>query len=74
MSDFGKILILLGILLVVFGLVLLLAGRSGLPVGRLPGDIVWRGRNTTVYIPIVTSIILSIALSLVLYLIARFSR
>jgi Protein of unknown function (DUF2905) len=70
-SDLGKLLILAGGLLVVFGAVLLLAGRTSIPLGRLPGDIVYRGRNTTFYFPIVTSILLSIVLSLVVYLIGR---
>ena len=74
MNELGKILIFFGVLLAVIGLVLLLAGRANLPIGRLPGDIVYRGKNTTVYFPIMTSIVLSIVLSLVLYLISRFSR
>jgi len=74
MNELGKILIFFGVLLAVIGLVLVLAGRAHLPVGRLPGDIVYRGKNTTVYFPIMTSIVLSIVLLLVLYLISRFSR
>jgi hypothetical protein len=74
MNELGKILIFFGVLLAVIGLVLVLAGRANLPIGRLPGDIVYRGKNTTVYFPIMTSIVLSIVLSLVLYLISRFSR
>jgi DUF2905 family protein len=74
MTEFGKILIFFGVLLVVFGLLLLLGGRAHLPIGRLPGDIVYRGKHTTFYFPIVTSIVLSILLSLILYLIGRFSR
>ena len=74
MADLGKILILFGGLLVVFGLILVFGGRAHLPIGRLPGDIVYRGKNTTVYFPIVTSIILSIVLSLIFYLISRISR
>ncbi|MGZ4812009.1 MAG: DUF2905 domain-containing protein [Terriglobales bacterium] len=74
MGELGKILIFLGILLAVFGVVLVLGGRLHLPIGRLPGDIVYRGKNTTFYFPIVTSIVISIVLSLVLYLISRFSR
>jgi len=54
--------------------VLLIAGRSGLPIGRLPGDIVYRGKNTTIYFPIVTSIVLSVILSLAFYLWNRFGR
>ncbi len=71
MSDLGKLLIVAGGLLVVFGAVLLLAGRAGIPIGHLPGDIVYRGKNTTFYFPIVTSILLSIVFSLVFYLISR---
>ena len=74
MNELGKILIFLGVLLVVFGVVLVFGGRWHLPIGRLPGDIVYRGKNTTVYFPIVTSILISVVLSLVLYLIGRFGR
>jgi hypothetical protein len=70
-SDLGKLLILAGGLLVALGAVLLLAGRTGIPFGRLPGDIVYRGKNTSFYFPIVTCILLSIVLSLVFYLIGR---
>lgn len=71
MSDVGKVLIAFGLLLVVLGAVLLLGGKWNLPIGRLPGDIVYRGKNTTVYFQIVTSILLSILLSLVLWLFSR---
>lgn len=74
MSDFGKILIVLGIVLVVAGLALVLLGRTNLPIGRLPGDILYRGKNTTFYFPLATSILLSVVLSLVLYVISRFRR
>jgi hypothetical protein len=53
---------------------LILSARLHLPLGRLPGDIVYRGKNTTVYFPIVTSIALSVILSAVLYLVSRFRR
>ncbi len=74
MAEFGKSLVLLGIVLVVTGLGLILLGRSHLPIGRLPGDIFYRGKNTTVYFPLATSLLLSVALSIVLYLINRFRR
>jgi hypothetical protein len=70
-SDVGKLLIVAGGLLVILGVLLLLAGRTSFPLGRLPGDIVYRGKNTTFYFPIATSILLSIVFSLVLYLIGR---
>lgn len=74
MADFGKLLVLLGILLAVAGFVLILLGRTGLPLGRLPGDIFYRGKNTTVYFPLATSLLLSVVISLLLYLISRFRR
>jgi DUF2905 family protein len=73
-SELGKVLVFVGAVIVVIGALLMLGGRWHLPMGRLPGDIVYRGKNTTVYFPIVTSILISIVLSVVLYLIGRFSR
>ena len=74
MIDIGKLLVILGLILLGLGLVLVLLGRAGLPIGRLPGDIVYRGKTTTFYFPVATSIIVSIVLSLVLYVISRFRR
>ncbi|MGA7400398.1 MAG: DUF2905 domain-containing protein [Candidatus Sulfotelmatobacter sp.] len=74
MADFGKLLVLLGLVLVVAGIVLILLGRTHVPLGRLPGDIFYRGKNTTVYFPLATSLLVSVVLSLVLYLISRFRR
>ena len=71
MADLGRMLIFLGGLLLVFGLVLVFAGKLNLPIGRLPGDIVYRGKHTTFYFPLVTSIVLSLILSLVLYVVNR---
>jgi DUF2905 family protein len=70
----GKLLILAGAALVVVGFVVVLAGRANLPVGRLPGDILYRGRSTTFYFPIVTCIVLSIILSFIMYVANRFLR
>jgi Protein of unknown function (DUF2905) len=74
MIDIGKLLVILGLILLGLGLVLVLLGRTGLPIGRLPGDIVYRGKTTTFYFPVATSIIVSIVLSLVFYVISRFRR
>jgi preprotein translocase subunit SecY len=70
-AEFGKILVFVGVLIALFGIVLIFAGRMHLPIGRLPGDIVYRGKNTTFYFPLATCIVLSVVLSLVLYLVAR---
>ncbi|MGB7556856.1 MAG: DUF2905 domain-containing protein [Candidatus Korobacteraceae bacterium] len=67
-------LIFVGGLLLVFGIILVLAGKMNLPLGRLPGDIVYCGKNTTFYFPLVTSILLSVILSLVLYFVNRMRR
>jgi hypothetical protein len=74
MADLGKIVIFVGIILTVGGLVLVLLGRTNLPLGRLPGDIIYRGKNTTLYFPLATSILLSVVLSVLLYVISRFRR
>ncbi len=74
MTDLGKILIAVGAMIVVIGVVVLLLGRLNVPVGRLPGDIVYRGKHSTIYFPIVTSILLSIVLSLLFYFLGRMQR
>lgn len=71
MAEFGKILVFFGVLLLALGALFLLLGRTSLPVGRLPGDILYPGKNTTFYFPLTTSILLSAVLSLVLYVIGR---
>jgi len=72
MNEFGKLLIVVGLVLIVGGAALILLGRTGLPLGKLPGDILYRGKNTTFYFPLATSILLSVVVSLVLYLVGRF--
>ena len=74
MTGLGKLLIVFGGILVVAGLIVILAGKANLPLGRLPGDITYRGKNTTFYFPLVTSIVLSIVLSLIMWIVGRFSR
>jgi hypothetical protein len=61
----------LGLVIVGIGLVLMLLGRTHLPIGRLPGDILYRGKHRTFYFPLATSIVVSVVLSLVLYLVGR---
>ncbi len=73
-TDLGKILIVLGVVLLFAGLLLLLLGRTNLPLGRLPGDILYRGKNTTFYFPLATSVLLSVLLSVILYVIGKWRR
>ena len=72
MREIGKMLVFAGVALTAVGaLVWLGAGRVGLPfrLGRLPGDIAYQGKNGSFYFPIVTCILLSVALSMVMWLV-----
>jgi len=73
-TDIGKMLAFLGLILLVVGGALMLLGRTNLPLGRLPGDILYRGKNSTFYFPLATSILLSVVLSLLLYVIGRWKH
>ena len=74
MAEMGRLLLILGIALVVIGGIIMLLGRTGVPLGRLPGDILYRGKNTTFYFPLATSILVSVVLSIILFLIGRMKR
>jgi hypothetical protein len=71
MTDLGKLLLVLGGVILVAGAVLLLAGKFNLPLGRLPGDIIYRGKNSVFYFPLATCIVISLVLSLLLWLFGR---
>jgi membrane protein implicated in regulation of membrane protease activity len=69
-TELGKLLIVFGVVIALVGLALTLAGR--LPwFGRLPGDIYVQRGNWSFYFPLATSILVSVVLTLVLYLIGR---
>ena len=74
MTDLGKLLLVFGGAIVVAGTVLLLAGRFNLPLGHLPGDIAYRGKNTVFYFPLTTCIVISVVLSLLFWLFGRGHR
>ena len=74
MSDLGKVLILCGGVLVVIGVLLVVLGRTNLPFGRLPGDILYRGKHTTFYFPLVTCILLSVVVSLLMYVVNHWRK
>ena len=74
METIGRYLILGGIILLILGGLAFLAGKVGLPLGRLPGDIRIVGRNGAFYFPLTTCILLSVILSVILTLISRFWR
>jgi Protein of unknown function (DUF2905) len=77
LRELAKGLVILGVVLVAVGALLFFAGRpDALPfrIGRLPGDIVYRGKHGTFYFPLMTSIALSVVLTLVFWLLNLFRR
>jgi len=71
MENFGRYLIIGGIILIVVGGGVYLAAKLGLPLGHLPGDIRIEGQNGSFYFPITSSILGSVVLTIVLNVIAR---
>jgi len=71
-QQFGKWLVAAGAIIIVIGLLVMLLGKVGL--FRLPGDLSFGGRNWRIYFPIASSILLSILLTLILWLISHFRR
>lgn len=69
LREFGKSLILLGLIVAGLGVVLFLGGRLPLRLGRLPGDIAVAGRRGSFYFPVVTCLLLSVAFTLVMWLV-----
>ena len=67
----GRVLILSGLVLVAVGLLISFSDRLPFRLGRLPGDIYIHGRNTTFYFPLVTCIVLSVLVSVVMWLFRR---
>jgi hypothetical protein len=67
----GRLLILAGLALVVLGVLVIAFNRFNIPLGRLPGDVVWRGKNSTFYFPWVTCLVISVVLTLLFSLFNR---
>jgi ribose/xylose/arabinose/galactoside ABC-type transport system permease subunit len=74
MTNIARILVTLGVMLVLVGGLLYLADRLGLPLGRLPGDIRIGNENLTCFIPLATSLVLSVVLTILLNVIVRLLR
>ena len=74
LRELGRALLIFGAVSVVVGAVLYFGVRMGLRLGRLPGDIIHRGEHTTFYFPIVTGLVVSIALSILHWLFSSFRR
>lgn len=75
MNSLGKSLIIIGVMISIIGVGLVIFSRFKIPfLGRLPGDIVIQKKNFTFYFPLATSIVVSLVLSLILYIISRLHR
>jgi hypothetical protein len=72
--ELGKLLLVCGIGLAVVGAFLFASGKLPFRLGRLPGDIAYKGSNSSFYFPIVTCILLSVVLSLVMWAVNHFRR
>ena len=73
--QLGKMLVIAGVVLVGLGLVLTLGSRfSFFGLGKFPGDIAYKGKNVSFYFPIVTCLVLSVVLTLILWLVSFLSR
>ena len=73
--QIGKLLVVLGAVLLVVGLLLMAGSKfSFWGLGKLPGDITYRGKNTTFYFPLATCVLISVVASLVLWLISHLTR
>jgi hypothetical protein len=70
--ELGKLLLVMGAVLALAGALLMLGARLPFRLGRLPGDIVYQGRHGSFYFPVVTCLILSLALTLLLWLVNFF--
>ena len=71
MSEIGKLLIIFGFIMVLVGIIFIFSPRLPSVLGRLPGDIIIRKNNFTFYFPLVTSVILSIILTVILYFLEK---
>jgi Protein of unknown function (DUF2905) len=74
LRELGRALLVLGVLLVLVGAFFYFGGKLPFRLGRLPGDIVHKGEHTTFYFPIATSLLLSVGLTLLFWLISRLRR
>jgi hypothetical protein len=77
MREIGRMMVFAGAVMAAFGAIVLLAARRGgfpLRLGRLPGDIAYQGKHGSFYFPLVTCILLSVALTLILWLVRWLRR
>jgi hypothetical protein len=71
MSTLGRWVLIVGLVIAAMGGIIIIAGRLGLPLGRLPGDIRFKSGNVSCFVPLASSLILSLLLTLLLNILAR---
>jgi hypothetical protein len=74
LRELGRVLLVVGVVLVGAGALLVFGAKLPFRLGRLPGDIVYQGRNTSFYFPIVTCLVVSLALTLLFWIVNLFRR
>jgi len=74
MRELGKLLLVIGVGLVGAGALLVFSGKLPFRLGRLPGDLTYQGRHGSFYFPVVTCIVLSVALTLISWIVNYFRR
>lgn len=72
--EIGRMLLVFGVIFLIAGTLLTFGSKLPFRLGRLPGDITYQGRNTTIYFPVVTCLVASLGFSLVLWIISLFRR
>lgn len=73
--ELGRLLVIFGVILVVLGLIIMLGPRfSFWGLGRLPGDIAYKGKNVQLYFPVVTCLLASVVLTAVFWLISFITK
>ncbi len=73
-TELGKMLLIIGVVFLIGGALLVSGAKLPFRLGRLPGDIVYKGPNGSLYFPIVTCVAISLALTLVSWIISLFRR
>jgi Protein of unknown function (DUF2905) len=72
--EFGRMLLVLGAFICVVGAFFFFGGKLPFRLGRLPGDIYYQGKNSSFYFPVVTCLLLSVALTVIFWVIGHFRR
>jgi hypothetical protein len=74
LRELGRTVLIVGLVLAAAGALLYFTGKFPFRLGRLPGDIIHRGEHSTFYFPITTSILVSVVLTFILWLLSQFRR